>query len=312
MKLRVPLEAGNTSIEASFRELKAFSEVMHTGSATAAGRQLGVSQSGVSRLIAQLEKIVGFELFYRDKGRLIANADAKRLLIEVDLTLGSMERFQNLARDIAGLSSGKIAVVAPPSFSEAVLADIVEIFLTRHPGVAFSIDSPSPETSLSMISMRYADCGFVKLPIDAPDLTTEVMMANGSVCVMHEEHPLSLEQVVTPTLIGRHPLISLGAGRSWRVQVDQVFAEFNLKPSVVIETHTHGSACALAARGLGVTILNERLACSYLHGPLVTRPFKPDILHEYAFAMSSVSTPSRLTLAFRDVAREFLAQPDRG
>lgn len=43
---------------------------MLSGSATAAAGRKGLTQPAVSRLIAQLEQDVGFELFYREKGRL--------------------------------------------------------------------------------------------------------------------------------------------------------------------------------------------------------------------------------------------------
>lgn len=305
MKVRIGSRSADEGQDVSLRALRAFAEVMHGGSATTAAKQLGMTQPAISRLIAQLETVLGFELFYREKGRLVATADGKRLLSEVELTLSSLERLNNMARDIAGFSSGTIRVVAPPSFSEAVLADLVAMFLERHPGVEFSIDSRSPETSRSMIAMRYADCGFVKLPIDETDLSTEVMMTNGSICVMRRDHPLAGSAELSPSEIGSHPLILLGAGRRWRSQVDQAFAEHGLKPCVAIETHTHGSACALAARGLGMAILNEQLAKPYLQGALLSRRFTPEIIHEYAFAVSSVSPPSLLTAAFRDAAREY-------
>src|SRR3546814_18573668 len=77
-------------------------------------------------------------------------------------------------------------------------------------------------------------------------------------------------------------------------------------PVVAVETHTHGSACALAARGNGMAILNELLVKPYLHKPLVTRPFEPPITHEYAFAVSNVSRPSRLTQEFRNEVKAYL------
>jgi DNA-binding transcriptional LysR family regulator len=102
-------------------------------------------------------------------------------------------------------------------------------------------------------------------------------------------------------------LILLGSGRPWRAQVDQAFAAHGQRPSVAIETHTHGSACALAAKGLGIAIVNALLAESYIRPPLVMRPFEPSIVQKYAFVTSSLSVPSRLTIAFRDAAQEMLA-----
>jgi DNA-binding transcriptional LysR family regulator len=286
--------------DVSFRALRVFAEIMRTGSATAAGKQLSLSQPAVSRLIAQLEAQVGFDLFYRDRGKLVPTADGTKLIQEVELSLASLDRFNSLVRDIAGYSAGTVRIVAP--------AELCRRHPPRHrfalsrtlPGVEFSIDSRSVETARSMIAMRYVDCGFVKLPADESDLAIEQIVSSGSICVMHRDHPLAARDSITPDDIGQHPLILLGAGRHWRTQVDTAFAAFGLRPVVAIETHTHGSACALAARGNGMAILNELLVKPYLHAPLVTRPFAPPITHEYAFAVSNVSRPSRLTLEFRN------------
>jgi len=308
VKPRFGFGGGLEGPDISIRALRAFVEVMHSGSATAAARQLQMTQPAISRLIAQVEERYGFELFFREKGRLVATEEGKRFLSEVELALSNLERLSNVARDISGLTKGSIRVVAPPSFSEAILPDIVAKFLERHPGVEFSIDSRSAETARSMIAMRYADCGFVKMPVDEKDLSTEVIMTNNSVCVMHRDHPLAGLETISPTEILDTPLILLGAGRRWRSQVDQAFAEHGRRPSVSIETHTHGSACALAAKGIGMAILNERLAMPYLREPLITRPFQPQIIHQYAFATSSLSPPSRLTLAFKELCADFFGK----
>ena len=299
--MRQPLAPPGTEADkdVSFRALRVFAEIMRTGSATAAGKRLSLSQPAVSRLIAQLEAQVGFDLFYRDRGKLVPTADGTKLMQEVELTLSSIDRFYSLVRDIAGYSAGSIRIVAPPSFAEGVLPDIVSRFRERFPGVEFSIDTRSVETARSMIAMRYVDCGFVKLPTDERDLDLEQIVSSGSVCVMHQDHPLAGCKRITPTDIGQHPLLLLGAGRHWRAQVDTAFAGFGMRPVVAIETHTHGSACALAARKNGMAILNELLVRPYRHPPLVARPFDPPITHEYAFAVSNVSRPSRLTEEFK-------------
>jgi len=306
MKVRLRGSAAADGREISIKALRAFAEVMHTGSATAAAKQLRMTQPAISRLLAQVEAMFGFELFYREKGRLVPTEDGKRFQTEVELTLSSFERLTNLGRDIAGFTAGSIRVVAPPSFSEAVLADVIALFLARHPGVEISIDSRSAETARSMIAMRYADCGFVKIPVDQTDLSTEIMMTNGSVCVMPANHHLAQEREISPKKIGSLPLVLLGAGRRWRSQVDRAFGDCGQTPNVSVETHTHGSACALVARGIGMAILNEKLAKPYLRENLVAVPFVPEIVHQYAFATSSQLPPSRLTLAFKAVAAEYL------
>lgn len=292
------------------RALGTFAEVIRTGSATVAGRNLGMTQPAVSRIIAQLEANVGFELFYRDRGRLIATKDGLALAEEVELALAGLRRVDSLVSDIATSAVGELRVVAPPSFAEGLLPEIVAAFLERFPGVRFSLDSRTTETAKAMIATRVVDCGFMKLPVDDSDLRCEPLMANGSVCVLAAGHPLARHATLNPELLADQPLILLGSGRQWRVQVDEAFAGYRLRPRVAIETHTHGSACALAARGVGIAIVNERLAHSYLRDPLVARAFTPPIMHEYAFVTSALSQPSRLAREFHDQARALLAGQD--
>lgn len=291
----------------SVRALATIAEVMRTTSATEAGRNLGMTQPAVSRILAQVEASVGFELFYRDRGRLIPTKDGILLAAEVELALAGLRRVDSLVADIATSAVGELRVVAPPSFAEGLLPEIVASFLARFPGVRFNLDSRSAETAKMMIATRVVDCGFMKMPVDDTDLHCTPLVSSGSICALVESHPLAREGVLTPDLLRGAPLILLGSGRQWRSQVDHAFAGSGLRPTVAIETHTHGSACALAARGVGIAIVNALLARRYLAPPLVSRPFAPDILHDYAFVTSAQSKPSRLTLAFHEEARSLLA-----
>jgi DNA-binding transcriptional LysR family regulator len=289
------------------RTLTAFAEVLRTGSATAAARNLGTSQPGVSRMLTQIEQTVGFELFYRDRGKLVPTQDGIMLGREVEFALAGLQRVNSLATDIANSATGELRVVAPPSFAEGLLPEIVANFLKRFPAVRFSLDSRSIETAKTMIATRVVDCGFMKMPIDDADLNCEPLFSCGSACVLAADHPLARHEELTPELLRGEPLILLGSGRHWRVQVDQIFATYRLRPTVAIETHTHGSACALAAQGAGIAIVNQLLARSYLRPPLVARPLRPTILHEYAFVTPAQGHIGRLAAAFRDQAEQFLS-----
>jgi len=290
------------------RALETLSEVMRTGSATAAAANLGMTQPGVSRTLAQLEHAIGFEPFYRDRGKLVPTKDGRLLAEEVEFALAGLQRVSNLADDIANSAAGELSVVAPPSFSEGVLPAIVASFLQKHPGVRFNLDSRSLETSRVMIATRVVDCGFMKMPVAGDDLHCEPLVSSGSACVLPAAHPLAAHDVLTPDLLRDERLILLGSGRQWRIQVNQAFAVDHLRPMVAVETHTHGSACALAARGVGIAIVNRLLARGYIRDGLVMRGFAPAITHQYAFVTSINLRGSRLVSAFMEEARAELAK----
>ncbi len=294
------------------RALRAFHAIVKTGSVTAAATDMGLTQPAVSRLLAQFEQTIGFDLFYREKGRLVPTPDGLLLFDEVELALSNMERVRALARDIAEFQVGQLRLVAPPSFAEGVLPDIIDRFLSRFPKVHLTIDSRSVEAAKTLIATRAVDGGFLKLPLDRPDLTSVPVVSSGTVCVLPCDHPLTAHTWLDPLALKGVPLVLLGLGRLSRSHIDAAFAKAGVRPEVRVETHTIGSACALAARGIGVAIVNEMLARSYLDDRLLMRPFRPDLRHEYAFVTSAMVAPPRLALAFLVDARHYFTHELKG
>lgn len=291
------------SPEISLRALRSFHAIIRSGSVTAAAREMGLSQPAASRLLAQMEQQLGFTLFFRKNGRLLPTQEGLTLFNEVDLALGSIERINSFARDIANFKTGQLKLVAPPSFSEGVLPPIIAAFLERHPSVRLTIDSRSIETTKSMIASGAADAGFIRLPFDRPDLRSEKLVSNETVCVVPADSPLAGAKALDPPALRDQSLIMLGLGGLSRAQIDAAFASAGVRPKVRIETHTVGSACAFCARGLGVAIVNELVARPFLRDGIVMRKFKPRIVQEYAFVTSASTAQNRLAKEFLEVAR---------
>ncbi|MDE2134927.1 MAG: LysR family transcriptional regulator [Alphaproteobacteria bacterium] len=295
----------------NLRALKSFHEIIQAGSATAAAERLGLSQPGVSRIIAKLEHDVGFKLFYREKGRLVPTAEGLLVFEEVSLAFSNIERINSLVRDIKNHDTGQLKIVASPSFSEGPLSDVVVNFLKAYPKVRLNIDSRNTETAKLLVVTRAADCGFAKLPFDRPDISAEKIVSCDTICALPRKHPLASQPFLTPILLKEEPLILLGRGRWSRTQVEDAFKKAKVYPTVKIETHTVGAACAFAAKGLGIAIVNELMARSFLGKDLVLRPFRPAILHEFVFITSALTPKSRLAQAFLDETKRYFAQQVR-
>jgi DNA-binding transcriptional LysR family regulator len=291
----------------NLRSLEAFRETMQCGSVTAAAARMGMTQPAVSRLIAQLEQEAGFGLFYRDKGRLSPTPEALMLYEDVDLAFGGLERIDALVRDIAVFNAGTLKIVAPPSLSEGVLSTILAGFIEKYPKVRISIDSRSTETAKSMVVNRTADCGFAKLPLNRPEIATELLSSTDTVCVLRGDHPLARHEILTPQLLSGQPLIQLGKGSWTRTRIDDAFKSAGLLPDVKLETHTVGSAVAFAGKGLGIAMVNGLMARHFGRGDTVIRVFRPQILHQYVFMTSALAPMNRLARAFLDESKLFFA-----
>lgn len=282
------------------KALQAFRGIVQLGSATSAAAAMGMSQPAVSRLLAQLEAHFGFQLFQRSKGRLLATPRGLRLFDEVELALQGLERVNDLASDLLQTNEGHLRIVAPPSFAEGPLVRLVAEFLERNRGIHITIDSRTRPTVIQQVANRIADCGFGKLPLDHPGIRLRPLVTSRTVCVLPPGHQLGRGKTpLEPAALVRHPLILVGGAASEsRLWIDRAFADAGLAPNVRLETHNVGAACALAAEGVGIAIVNELLTRQFLWTGITLRPFSPALQQAYVFMTSAHVPESRATGAF--------------
>lgn len=292
----------------NLRSLECFRTIINQGSATAAAQHLQITQPAVSRLLAVLEKAVGFPLFHRSKGRLIPTDEARAFYKQVDIALQSIERLSDLARNLRNSDFGELTIVSPPSFAEGILSQVISAFVREHPNVRVNLDSESVEAARDRVALRAVDCGFIKLPADHPGLDCRPLISSGTLCALPRGHRLASRRVIKVTDLAGEPLILLGKGRASRQQIDDAFSRAGVDMNVRIETHTVGAACAFTSGGTGIAIINEMLGLLYANRKIVFRRFSPNVKHEYAFMTSNDAPMTRVTQKFFAYCQDFFSR----
>ena len=265
----------------TLNSMEAFDAVMKTGSATGAAKQLGLTQPGVSRLIAQLENNVGFSLFYREKARLFPTDEAIAL-----------------HKNIHQSHVGELNIVAPSSFVAGPLAEAVASFVKLHPNVKISLDSHSPARACELVANKAFDCGFIQFPENHEGLWCEPIVTSHLVCAVSSSHPFADAKQLTAQDLRDESLVLLGRGRHSRKQIEHAFLQNNIRVNVRVETHTVTTACTLVKHNVGISIVNELLAKQYQDDALKLVPFIPKIELTYGFITSASTPMNRLTNAF--------------
>jgi DNA-binding transcriptional LysR family regulator len=296
-----------SSFTINLKSLECFRAIIVYGSATSAARELNLTQPAVSRSLGMLEQWVGFELFIRNKGRLIPTDEALAFYKEVEITLQSVDRLSRLALNMRNTNFGELKIVSPPSFAEGMLSAAINAFIDKHPNVRISLDSKSVKTAQDMVALRAVDCGFAKLPVDHTGLICQTMMTCGTVCAVPVGHRLAKQEQIAAQDLKGEPLILLGKGRISRQQINNAFAVANVHMRVRIETHTVGAACSFAKGGSGIAIVNELFAKQFADESIVLRRFLPNVTHEYAFITSKEAPMSRVTRQFYEHCRSYFS-----
>jgi DNA-binding transcriptional LysR family regulator len=291
-------------VKINLRNLEVFRFVVTLGSATAAAKALGVTQPAISRVLAQLEQSIGVPLFFRQKGRMHPTPEGLLLFDEVELAFDNLDRLAQLASSMRSLNVGQLRIVAPPSLAAGFLPEVMAAFMRQHPGVNMSIDSRSAETAKEMVAARVVDCGIGKLPMGHAGVGHEPFVSVGTVCVIPEGHALAAKKHITPEDLRGEPLVLLGQGRASRADLDAMFRQHGVTPFVRLEAHTVGTACACAAHGMGIAIVNGMMAQQFAHQGVALRRFHPGYVHELVFMVPAVMPRPRLTQAFFATCRE--------
>jgi DNA-binding transcriptional LysR family regulator len=118
---------------------RAFARAYELGSFSAVARELGLTQSTVSKHIAALEAELRVQLFARTTRKLNPTEDAARLYEGVLRLLDAADAVQSTGGSAGAEPSGVLRVTFPDSYGRAVLMPLVPRFLARYPRVRMDV-----------------------------------------------------------------------------------------------------------------------------------------------------------------------------
>ncbi|NVZ99073.1 LysR family transcriptional regulator [Pseudomonas gingeri] len=120
-------------------EMEVFTRVVAAGTFSEAARQLDMSPSAVSKLIARLEQRLGARLLHRSTRRLELTAEGERFNSEC---LRILEQIDNAERDVANVTrpSGLIQVNANLPFGLHCLLPLLPDFLAAYPDITLNVE----------------------------------------------------------------------------------------------------------------------------------------------------------------------------
>ena len=290
----------------SFRQLEVLKTLLATGSTIATAKSMGLSQSGVSRLLQQLESDLSLRLFERDKGRLIPTPEASILARDAETVLLGLNRFSSLAEDLRSGATGPelVRIGLPSSMWENFAPAMLLEYASEYPTVRIETFFETTSSIARLVEQKVIDFGFLRYEDQVgPGIDMEKVATGSSVCVVPKDHPLATATEISPKDLRGEPLILIGRQRPNRMLLDQAFKRAGVKQNVKIETHTNSSACSYAAHGLGIAILSSFFANLYRHLPVVQRPFIPSSIQEFGLATPSGTSSSLAARALMDALK---------
>ena len=175
----------------NLRQLEAFRATIETGSITAASEALHVSQPSVSRLIADLERSVGFALFLRKGRGLVATVEARRFYQAVDSVFVGIDRLSELAKVISTTAGGVVSVGVIPTFSQSILPGAVAQLHFEREDVRFMLSTRNTPAIVDAVRLQQFDLGVVGRAPPYEGVETLYQTQFPYVCLVHDDHYLA-------------------------------------------------------------------------------------------------------------------------
>ena len=289
----------------NLRQLEAFRAVMMAGSVTNAAQVLHLSQPAVSRLIADLERSVGFKLFERMKGTTpVATPEGAALFQEVERSFAGLQIVRQAALDIRHYRTGNLRIVCLPALANSFIPEVLKTFRRINPAVKIQLQTRSSSTVRLWVAAQQFDLGLATTGSDVRGVTAELFMESRGVCVMPEDHPLTAKDQIVPTDLRDEPFISLSLEDPAREKVDRVFTDAGVTRNIVVETQFAMTICGLISHGLGCGIVSAASVAEHLTPGCVVRPFEPAIEFQYMLYLPSHRPPSRIAATFLEHLRQ--------
>jgi DNA-binding transcriptional LysR family regulator len=253
------------------RDLHLFFTVMQRGSMAKAASHLGISQPGVSEVIANLEHTLGVRLFDRTpqgvEPTIYGRAFFKR-------GLAAFDELKQGIRDIEFLSdptSGELRIGCGMTTASAILAPIIRQFSNAHPRVVLHYSElPPPRRELAGLRERIYDLvlGHLVTPLSreflADDLNVEFLFDDPFIVMAGAQSPWARRRKIDLADLVKAPwVLSAPASASYSI-VEQAFHSRGLPmPPVRILTASMNVRAELLANEPFVSVYPKSIAKRY-------------------------------------------------
>lgn len=239
-------------MDVGVQKYQAFVETVDCGSFTRAAEKLHYSQSGISRMIRDLETEWKVTLLERGKGGVKLTSDGMKLLPFARSICGEVARLQSQVDELRGLRAGLIRVGALSGAAAGLLPGWAEAFLHSHPGIDFELLVGEQREIEDWIFTGRVDFGILDLPAD-PELETVFLEQDPLLAVLPEDHPDAAAEVFPVSGFVDLPFLLLE--KENRAEASELFESCGITPHIRFTTWDEQTILSMVERGLGVSIL---------------------------------------------------------
>lgn len=247
-------------------------KILEEGSISQAAKRLFIAQPSLSQYIKRIENDLGAELFEKNaKPAKLTGAGQIYLQTEQKIHQLRQQR-KNQIDDLFDLKIGHLTIGSSNYRSMYLLTSVLPVFKQRYPGISISLEEGITKELEERAMSGVTDFSIVLLPLSYPALAYEELFDEEILLALPANHKLC--DAIKPgkqnrpyppvdfALLKNESFIVMKKGQKLRNSFFDLCHNAGFRPDVILQTNSMEAAQALAAAGLGVTIIPDVLARS--------------------------------------------------
>ena len=272
-----------SSMEMNISKYLAFVKTIEYGSFTKAAEMLNYSQSGISRMINDLENDWKITLLERGKSGVRLTSDGTRILPYVRSVCEEYDKLCMQVDELNGLQSGLIRIGTFSSVATHWLPGIIKRFQESYPNIEYELLLGDYSEIEAWIAEGRVDCGFLRLPTQH-EFETISLKHDPLLAVIPESHPLAEQKEFPITAFDGQPFMMLENGGNY--EITELFERNGIHPDVRFTTWDDYAVMSMVEQGLGIAILPE-LILQRIPYHILTKPIDVPAYREIGLAYRS-------------------------
>ena len=287
-------------MDANIFKYKALIKTVELGSFTKAADALNYSQSGVSRMVADLEREWNLPLLIRGRSGVQLSAEGRGLLPHIQQLCSQYDNLQTHIDQLHGLQSGLLRIGTFSSVATHWLPLVIKRFQHDYPGIDYELLTGEYGQIEQWILEGRVDLGFVLLPV-RPELQLAAVYRDELLAILPENHPLTQYDRVSLEALTGYPFMLRETNE--KAEISPLFDAKGIRPDIQFITYDDYAILSMVENGLGVSILPQLILRRNPYR-IVTRPLEVPAYRQIGLALKDKENASLPVKRFLEYIKE--------
>jgi DNA-binding transcriptional LysR family regulator len=242
------------------QNLKAFIAVADCRSFSDAADQLYITQSAISKRIAQLELQIGKKLFDRIARQVSLTEAGKELLPRAQRILKEYEDALQAINDLSGEASGTLRLAISHHLGLHRLPPVLKQFSQQYPNVTLDIEFMDSEKAYEQVLHGESEVAVITLALDSHHNINSKKIWNDPLrFICAQDHPLANLKKPQLSDLAEYPIILPGLNTYTGRIIQNLFQREGIPLKAPMSTNYLETISTMVEIGLGWSVLPETL-----------------------------------------------------